>query len=186
MVSLQRLTLDEFLALPADEPTLELEPDGTVAQKVPPKGKHSWLQFTLCERINRFAGPGRLARAFPELRAVFGEAAYVPDVSIYRWERIPRGSDGEVANDFGLPPDVAVEIVSPDQSTNALLRRCLWYVEHGVYIALLVDPVDRSVVRFSMGAPPLVLRGDDAISMGDLLPDFQLSVTDLFAELRLS
>src|SRR6266566_3838122 len=82
------------------------------------------LQLILCERINRIAERSRLALAFPELRVVFGGAAYVPDVSVYRWARIPRTPDGRVANVFGAPPDVAIEIVSPEQSTNALLRRC--------------------------------------------------------------
>jgi len=181
-----RLTLDEFLALPEEEPALELEADGTVVQKVSPKGKHSRLQLTLCEHINRFSESGRLALAFPELRTVFGGAAYVPDVSVYRWDRIPRGRDGEVANDFRAAPDIAVEIVSPDQSTNALVRRCVWYVEHGVLIALLADPIDRSGVRFSPNMQPRVLRGADAISMGEVLPDFALAVTELFATLRLS
>lgn len=41
------------------------------------------------------------------------------------------------------PPDLVVEIASPRQSINGLVRRCIWYTENGVGIALLVDP-DRS------------------------------------------
>src|SRR5438128_11727053 len=59
------LTLDEFLALAEEEPALELEPDGTVSQKVSPKGQHSALQLALCEHINAFARPRHLALAFP-------------------------------------------------------------------------------------------------------------------------
>src|SRR5437870_13370038 len=91
------LRLEEFLALPEQEPSLELEPDGTVSQKVSPKGQHSTLQLALCEHINEFARKQRLAMAFPELRAVYAGAAYVPDVAVYRWHRIPRTSDGKVA-----------------------------------------------------------------------------------------
>src|SRR5216684_9084104 len=98
------LTLDQFLGLPEEEPALELEPDGTVSQKVSPKGQHSTLQLALCERINEFARPRHLALAFPELRTVYAGAAYVPDVAVYRWQRIPRTSEGKVANDFREPP----------------------------------------------------------------------------------
>ena len=121
----QRLSLDEFLALPDEEPALELDPDGTVTQKMAPQGQHSLLQFTLCERINHFARPRRLAMAFPELRTIFGGAAYVPDVSVFRWECIPRTPDGTVANVFQAAPDIALEVVSPEQSPNALMRRCV-------------------------------------------------------------
>ncbi len=119
------LTLDEFLALPEEEPALELEPDGTLSQKVSPKGQHSTLQLALCEHINQSARAQHLAVAFPELRAVYAGAVYVPDVAVYRWHRIPRTSDGKVASDFREPPDIAIEIVWPEQSTNALIRRSL-------------------------------------------------------------
>ena len=117
MAITQRLTLDEFLALPAEEPALELEPDGTVVQKVSPQGQHSRLQLALCEQINRFAEGRRLALAFPELRVVFGGAAYEPDVSVFRWDRIPRGADGDPQRQVahaGTPElvDRAVRILS--------------------------------------------------------------------------
>jgi Uma2 family endonuclease len=67
--------------LPAEELALELEPDGTVVQKLSAQGQHSRLQLALCEQINGFAENRRLALAFPALRVVFGAAAYVPDVS---------------------------------------------------------------------------------------------------------
>ena len=185
MAITQRLTLDEFLALPDDEPALELEPDGTVVQKVSPQGQHSSLQFALCERINSFARPRRLAMAFPELRTIFGGAAYVPDVTVFRWERIPRTPEGEVANVFEVAPDVAIEIVSPGQSPNALVRRCVWYVDNGVERALVVDPADRSVVQFDTGLAPRTLRGDEPIHFGAAVPGFRLTVDELFGSLRL-
>jgi Uma2 family endonuclease len=104
---------------------------------------------------------------------------------VYLWERIPRTLAGEVANDFLEPPDIAVEIVSPEQSVNALIRRCLWYVEHGVRVALLVDSNDRSVIVFRHEAKPVVLQGAERIELGDILPGFALTVDELFASLRM-
>src|SRR5260370_41157551 len=179
------LTLDEFLRLPEEEPALELEPDGTVSHKVSPKGQHSTLQLALCERINEFARPRHLALAFPELRTVYAGAAYVPDVAVYRWQRIPRTSDGKVANDFREPPDGAIEIVSSEQSTNALIRRSLWYVHHGVGIALLIDPSDESVIRWHAQDPTAVLRRTDEISFGDVVPGLQFTVGAIFDVLYL-
>ena len=185
MAITQRLTIDEFLALPAEEPALELEPDGTVVQKVSPQGQHSTLQYTLCERINTFAVPRRLGMAFPELRVIFGGAAYVPDISVFRREHIPRTPEGDVANVFEVAPDIAIEIVSPEQSTNALVRRCVWYVDNGVERALLVDPADRSVLRFSKSTAPRAQRLDEALDFGSVLAGFHLTVGELFAALRL-
>lgn len=179
-----QMTLEEFLQLPDEKPALEFE-DGMVSQKVSPKGKHSVLQGEFTERINRHTVRQRLAMAFPELRASFSGRSYVPDVAVYLWDRIPLESDGNIANDFVEPPDIAVEIVSPEQSVNALIRKCFWYIEHGVKIAVLVDPYDKSVIVFRPEHSPDILSGDDRIGLDDVICDFQLTVQELFDSLRL-
>lgn len=179
------LTLDEFLELPEKKPALEYE-EGRVAQKVSPKGKHSRLQVSVASGFNGFAEPRRLALAFTELRTTFAGQSRVPDVAVYRWDRIPRTATGEVADEFREAPDLVVEIVSSGQSVNALIRRCIWYVAHGVLIALLVDPKDRSISLFRPNALPVSLRGDDRIPLGDVLPGLELTVDDIFRSLQLS
>jgi Uma2 family endonuclease len=181
----RRMTLEAFLELPEEKPALELEPDGTVTQKMSPKGKHSATQKALVKLIDAFAEPRRLAQAFPELRAVYGGAAYVPDVSIYRWERIQRDGAGLVADEFTEPQDIAIEIVSPGQHVNALVRRSIWYVDNGVQIALVVDPEDESVLTFRRGQPVRASHGSDAINLADVLPGFELSAEQVFAALRI-
>ncbi len=181
----RRLTLEEFLKLPEEEPALEFA-GGEVSQKVSPKGRHSALQAELVERFNRAGRAEKLARAFTELRATFGGRSYVPDVSVYRWGRIPLDEAGRVADDFFDPPDIAVEIVSPEQSVNAQVRRCLWFVANGVGAALLVDPADESVLLFRPGPTPQPLHGPELIEFGDLLPGFQLGVQELFDSLKLA
>ena len=178
-IAATRLALEEFLRLPEAKPALEFA-DGEICQKVSPKGRHSRTQAKLTEMVNRFAEPRHLAIAFPELRATFAGHSYVPDVVIYRWERIPRTSQGTIADDFLVPPDVAVEIVSPEQSVNALVRRCLWYVANGVAIALLVDPSDASVLVLHSDGVPRILGGSERIDLSDVVPGFELTVQDLF------
>jgi Uma2 family endonuclease len=180
----ERLSLEEFLALPEKKPALEYE-NGWVTQKVSPQGKHSRLQLTVANLINAFTEPRRLALAFPELRTTFGGFSRVPDVSVYRWDRIPRDPNGEVAERFLEPPDVAVEIASPEQRINYLVRRCLWYVNNGVGAAVLVNARDRSVRVFRPDQPMVVLHGQDEIDLDEILPGFRLTVEDLFDTLTI-
>lgn len=178
-----RLTLDQFLALPDEEPALEFD-EGKVTQKVSPKLKHSQVQVELVARIQQFARPRALALPFSELRTTFAGKSYVPDVAIIRWARIPSDPDGRLADDFLEAPDVAVEIVSPGQRVNTLIRRCVWYVENGVSIALLLDPLDESVVAFRPSQQPRSLTGSDRIDLSEVLPGFDLTCQDLFDSLR--
>ena len=121
------MTLEAFLQLPEEKPALEYE-DGRITQKVSPKLKHADLQAELAALIRAFGRPRQLAMAYPELRTTFGGRSYVPDVAVFRWERIPTGPDGELVNEVFTPPDIAIEIVSPHQSSTRLIRKCLWYV----------------------------------------------------------
>jgi Uma2 family endonuclease len=105
-------------------------------------------------------------------------------VAVYRWDRIPRDVRGELEDDVLEPPDIAIEIVSPGQSVNALVRRCLWYVANRVQVALLVDPVDKSVLAFRPNGRVSVWHGTDRIDLSEVLPDFVLTVEELFTSLR--
>jgi len=109
------------------EPPLEFT-DGVIAQKVSPKGRHSILQRELIKRLDRAAQVTRVAQVFPELRTSFAGASRIPDISVYRRERIPFDANGLILDDFTEPPDMAIEIVSPEQSVNALVRRCIGVV----------------------------------------------------------
>ena len=179
----QAMSLEQFLELPERKPYLEYE-DGVVTQKMSPKGEHSTLEYGLAELVNRLCSPRKVARAFPELRVTMGGKSVVPDVSVYRWERIERKPNGEVATDFTTPPDVAIEILSPRQSVTKLVARCAWYVANGVIAALLVDEKDRMILVFRPGQAPLALRGADAIPLGDLLTGFQATVRQVFDTLK--
>ena len=68
---------------------------------------------------------------------------------------------------------------------NQLVRRCVWYVDNGVRVALLVDPDDRSVIVFRPDSRTTALRGKEAIHLSDVIPGFQLVVDDLFASLKI-
>ncbi len=183
MAAREHPTLQAFLALPEQEPALEYEA-GVVTQKVAPKARHSRLQYTVAEWFNRFGEPRKLALAFPELRTTFAGASLVPDVAVYRWERLPIDASGELVDDVLTPPDVAVEIASPGQSRARLARRCRWYVEHGVSLGLLLDPEDRTVRVFRPGREPETLHEAHWIDCTDVVPGLEIPVQALFAALR--
>jgi Uma2 family endonuclease len=180
----ERLSLQEFLGLPEEEPALEFQ-DGVVTRKVSPQGKHSRLQAALVGHINQFAAPSKLALAFPELRTTFGNASRVPDVAVYRWNRIPRDPDGSVSNAFNEPPDIAIEIISPGQGVTALVRRCLDFIGQGVAVVLLIDVDDRTVMRFERDGRVQALRGSDEVDLSLVAPELRLTAQKIFDFLRL-
>lgn len=82
------------------------------------------------------------------------------------------------------PPDLAVEVRSPDDSLPELTRKAADYLEAGSRLAWIVDPLSRSVHVHRPHQAVLVLSGDAALEGGDLLPGFTLPVSRIFAELE--
>ena len=181
-IASQRLTLEAFLRLPEQEPPLEFW-HGEVTQKVAPKLPHGALQYGFAERISQAAGLGRPFRVFTETRITFIGVSTVPDFVVYRRERVPRDAHGQVTDDTTVPPDIAVEIISPGQSRTRLMARCRWYVSNGVRLAVFADPRRRVVRLFRPGAESGDQRGRDLLDLTDVLPGFTLTVDDFFAPL---
>jgi Uma2 family endonuclease len=176
-----RMTLDEFLALPEEKPYLEYD-DGVVTQKVAPQFDHTSLQLDIARRLDRLGHELQHGVARPETRIVTPGWSPVPDVSYYRKERIRPVSRRRFGK-IEIPPDIAVEIVSPDQSVGELLKKCLRYAEIGVAVSLVADADDETIYAIRPGQPLRVLRGDDRIDLDDVLPGFDLTVNALFGSI---
>jgi Uma2 family endonuclease len=175
----QRMTLEEFVDLPEVKPYLEYD-DGIVRQKMSPNFVHISLQEVLVTAINRVARSSRLGLARSELRIVTpGEWAPLPDVSFFRSGRIKRSQ--VLANEeIRILPDLAIEVASPGQSVTELIAKCVRYLALGTEVALIVDPAQEAVLGLRPDRPISVMRGDDQIDLGDLLPQFALTVRELF------
>jgi len=154
----QPLTLEEFLKLPETKPASEFI-NGEIVQKPMPQGEHSLLQGELCEAINRVAKPQKIAIAFPELRCTFGGDAVVPDVAVFRWERIPLRPSGRIFNRFEIHPDWSIEILSPDQSQTKVLGKLLHCSQHGTELGWLIDPEEESILVVFPEQRVQLLRG---------------------------
>ena len=179
----RRLTLDQFLALPEEKPALEYA-DGEVTQKVSPKYRHGLLQTTLVKLIDGFAIPRRLARASVETRCTFVGRSVVPDVVTFAWDRTPTDEHGEVPDDVSIAPDIAIEVLSPEQSVRSQVDRCRWYVANGVRLSVFVNTQEPYVRTFHDDAESEPLQGADRVDLGDVIPGFSFTVDELFASLR--
>jgi Uma2 family endonuclease len=174
------ITLEAFLALPEEKPALEYF-GGRITQKIAPGLRHSLVRSQiLCEGGNRLLHT-RFGIAVPELRITMGGASRVPDVAIFRWDRIPRDEHGELLDDVVTPPDVVVEVLSPGQTHRAMLARCHWYIEQGVQAALLVQPRARWIDVVRADSPIVRLTPGDTLDLSAVIADLLLAVSEIFA-----
>jgi Uma2 family endonuclease len=181
--TIKPITLGEFLELPETNPASEFI-NGQISQKPMPQGEHSLLQGTLCQNINQVTQPKQIALAFPELRCVFGGAAIVPDLSVFRWGRIPRQPSGRIANRFEIHPDWAIEILAPEQKYKKVLANLLHCAEHGTELGWLLDPEDESVLAVFSDRRVQEYKNNDNLPMLKDIP-LELTVQLIFSWLSL-
>ncbi|PZU96394.1 MAG: hypothetical protein DCE90_10095 [Pseudanabaena sp.] len=182
IAAVKPLSLDTFLELPETKPASEFL-NNKISQKPMPQGKHSLLQGTLCEFINQVVKPTKIAYALPELRCTFGGASIVPDVAVFRWERIPRDPDRQIANKILTYPDWTIEILSPRQSPNKVLANILHCIEHGTELGWMLDPEEQNIFVISSDRRIHMFTGEQSVAvLGGL--DLTLTVTQIFGWLN--
>jgi Uma2 family endonuclease len=178
---LKRLTLGEFLELPETEPVSEYI-NGQIIQKPLPQGKHSAIQTELATTINTQLKPLRIAQAFAELRCTFAGRSIVPDVSIFRWTRISREQNGEIAHRAELAPDWIMKILSPDQSQTQVIKNILHCLDYGTQIAWLIDPEERTIFVYQPQQQVLVFDSpEQRLPIPLFATDLRLTVENVFA-----
>jgi Uma2 family endonuclease len=139
------LTLEEFLALPEEQPALEFNPDGSISQKVSPTSDHAELQAHiarfLLDHIDAHLG-GR-GHVYTELRVNVGGVSRLPDVAFYH-QRPRRNARGHAL----VVPNLAVEIRSPGESLDEQRAKCQWWQAQGARAVFLVDADNRALEQF--------------------------------------
>ena len=101
-----------------------------------------------------------------------------PDVGAVKKERVPtgKGADGWLEG----APDVAVEVMSDNQSISEMTQKALEYLAGGAKMVWLVDPEPRRLVLFTPPNNVQIIGPDDTLDGGDVLPGFRCLVTELF------
>jgi Uma2 family endonuclease len=176
-------TEHDVVALDAHEDRLCELVDGTLVEKTV-GAYESYLAVLLGELLNAFVRKNRLGFTLGEagmMRLAPG-LVRIPDVSFISWDRVP---DRRVPREPipNLAPDLAVEVISSHNTRQEMDRklqdyftagvRLVWYVYHSPRreVWVYVSPTEYSVVR-----------EDETLDGGAVLPGFHVPLADLFAE----
>ena len=76
-------------------------------------------------------------------------------------------------------PDLAVEIKSPDNTITDMRDKAHYYLAHGSRLVWLVFP-EKKIVEVYSNNEEQILKEEDALTGGDVLPGFSLAVRDVF------
>jgi Uma2 family endonuclease len=167
------------------QPEVFVVPDGFEAidgrlVEMPMSEKSCWVGGELFLLIGLFLKTHPLGRAYPQdtaFRCFPGRPRHVrkPDVAFVRAERLaPNLSDREVQT----VPDLAVEVVSPNESAEDLAAKVADYRSVGVRLIWVVHPNGRTVQVLRADGTGNYLTDADTLSGEDVLPGFACRVAD--------
>lgn len=180
-----KLSLEEFLHLPETKPASEYI-NGEIYQKPMPQGEHSRIQGSLLTAINQIGQDQKLALALLELRCTFSGSVIVPDIAVFEWKNIPLRPNGRIANRFEIAADWTIEILSPEQPANRVIRKIAFCLNNGTKLGWFVDPDDESVTIFEPNRTPAVKSKDELLTVLEVFGDWHFSVNNLFECLYLT
>ena len=78
-----------------------------------------------------------------------------------------------------VPPELAIEIISPGQTFGQMTQKASNYLVGGVLQVWVVDPVAQSITVFYADRAPVTYMGDGVI-IDDLFPELAVALARIF------
>jgi Uma2 family endonuclease len=178
----QLLTAEEFMNLPdpPDGSQQELI-RGVIVTMPPPKGRHGVCCAALVRVVGNHVHDNRLGTLTANDTGVILEhspdTVRGPDIAFWSAERVKEIPDGY----FEIPPDLAIEVVSPSDTHTKLQEKVRLYIKNGVRMVWLVDPELRIVTIYRTTGEARTLEENDTLSGDEVLPGFSCQVSAFFS-----
>lgn len=174
------LTPDDLLAMP-DGDGYELLDGIPVEKNVGAQsdeialGIGSFLRdFVLTHKLGRVFGSQTGYRCFPN-RPI---RVRRPDVSVVLHGRLPNGVVPE--GDISIPPDLAVEVISPNDTFEEIEEKVADYFSAGVKLVWIVSPKSRTVLVRRPDNTAAVVPESGELVGESVIPGFACKVANLF------
>ena len=184
------MALDEFIAAMDAQPFELIR--GKRTEKLPELAGESFIRH----RVYLLIGPDfddgkrgivfmRLVYVVPNLnRPGWVEKSRIADVAYFDASRVEAYKAADP--DWGdkpmmLVPDLAVEVIAPDDKYSEVGIKVDAYRADGVRLVWIVDPQqEKVIVHHGDDWQPQVLAGDVTLSGADVLPGFTVQVSEIF------
>ena len=175
-------TPEDLLAM-SDGPRYELFKGRLVEKSM--GAKASLIAVAVTYLLGPFARGKRLGLVFGsdcgyQCFATDPKRVVFPDASFIRRGRLPNDEapDGHVH----IPPDMALEVVSPSNLAEQLMQKILDYLQAGVRLIWVVFPRSRTLLVFRSNNSVSRLKPEDELSGEEIIPGFASRVAELFEE----
>ncbi len=185
----QRLTLEEFLALPEGDITYEFVNGEAVPKykdnEMSPKFFHGSTTGALFILLSAWAqAKGRVVIEWA-IKLTRNQQDWMPvaDLTYISYNRLP--ADWLLDEACPVAPELVIEIISPGQSFGEIAEKATDYLNTGVSRVWVVDTKSRTVTVFAPSSLPITYRSHQVIT-DDLLPELEITPHAIFQQAGLN
>lgn len=140
--------------------------------------RHGEVCIKIILRLGNFLEQNKIGRIYtPDTTFVVGGNDRLPDVGFISAARIP--AEGAPITKWEMAPDLAVEILSPNDLYSNVKTKLREYFDAGVKEVWWVEPEFQVVTVYQSPTRDRILTEDEEIT-SDLLPGFSCRVGDFF------
>ena len=100
-----------------------------------------------------------------------------PDVAFVRQARIPTAT---LKGFWTGPPDLAIEVLSPDDRAVDLRAKVEEYLSCGVAVVVVIDPDEPNATIHRATVRSVTLRSGDQLDLDDVVEGFRCSLQEVF------
>jgi Uma2 family endonuclease len=173
------MTADELSHLHLPDKRTELV-KGVLVVREPAGYRHGAVTMNLAGALHTFVRPRNLGRV---LAAETGfklfsdpDTVRAPDVAFIRADRIPDPPPGGFP---AMAPDLAVEVLSPDDRPGEVLQKVADWLDAGVRLVWVVDPVRHVARVYRPDGTESLLSAGDALDGEDVVPGFSCGLAEV-------
>ena len=179
------ITADELLAMPEDECRYELVKGELIT--LPIEGAmHGSVVSNVDVEIGSFVETHDLGETFIRtgfILATYPDTVRGPDVSFVSNARLSGdASDGY----FTIAPDLAVEIISPNDNHTEVAEKVAEYLAAGTRLVVVVDPISRTITKHPARGDITRLGESDTLALDDIMPGFECAAADIFGRRQMA
>ena len=175
------ITAHELMQMTIPDKEVELV-RGVLLVREPAGGLHGSLSNDLAYRLTGFVKRHDLGTVFGQDTGFQIEAdpdtVRAPDVAFVSKARLPGAPPEEYP---ALAPDLAVEIISPNDRPGAVLAKAGAWLEAGTRLVWVLDPRARQVHVHRAGGSLALLGPGDVLDGEDVLPGWSCRISELMA-----
>lgn len=175
------ITAEQLFKLPSDGKRYELV-NGELRMMSPAGGRHGRVAMRIGSMLEQHVRSNSLGEVFAAetgfLLSTDPDTVRAPDAAFVSTSAFQRLK--EIGGFLPVAPDLAVEVVSPNDSSSEVEEKANSWIGYGVKLVLVVDPENGSIRAYREQGSIRVYFAGDTVDASDVVASWQFAVDEVF------